>query len=470
MGSQLTDSAGWTEFRMPKDTYTVSVVWLDTLVHQDEYGVASNEVYTVNARVYYVAFTAKDSRSIGLEWAQIGVTNSTSGRIMASHTADPDGWTEFRLPLGIYDVEVLWQHAVVHSDTWTVEDDADWTIEAWVYYVMFHVTDGGNIDSLGGIDLAGAAVAVANETASTSLGPITTDAYGNAEFRLPLGDVSLEVVWKSTVVYALDDLHVTNDATEEIEAWVYYINVKVIDSAGVKLKDADVYVAQDGVAAESATTPKNGQVVFRLPYGNYWVNMSYTTTYYLTPIDVDKSNNVDLINSSVEVKFDLSDSDYPIPFYKTNLFYVILVIVLLILGIVFLIYKMRKAPVADEPVKEEPIEYGDEDLDGLLEDLDNGSIAAGAAAGAGAGAAASVEYSDDDLEEVSTEDPEEYSEEDLDEDSEDETEDEASDEEEEEEDSEDEEEEEDSEDEVEEEDSEDEVEDEDSEEEEKAED
>ena len=404
MGSQLTDATGTTEFRMPKDTYTVSVVWLDTLVHREEYGVASNEVYTVDAHVYYVQFTARDSRSIGLEWAQIGVTNSTSGRTMGSLTADPDGWTEFRLPIGVYDVEVLWQHTVVNEDTWTVDDDADWTIDAWVYYINFHVTDGD------GIDLAGASVAVANETASSSLGPATTDAYGNTEFRLPLGDVSLEVVWKSTVVFARDELPVTADATEEIEAWVYYITVKVTDSEGIKLKNADVLVAQDGVAAESASTPKNGIVVFRLPLGNYWVNMSFTTTYYLTPIDVAKSKNVDLMNSSVDVRFDLTDADYPIPFYKTNLFYVILVLVLLILAIVFLIYKMRKAPAAGEAAGK-PIEYDAEDLDDLLEDLDNGGAGGSIAAGA-AGGAAVEEYSDDDLEETDGE-PEEYSDDDL---------------------------------------------------------
>jgi len=412
MGSQLTDGAGATEFRMPKDTYTVSVVWLDTLVHQDEYGITSNEAYTVDAMVYYVQFTAKDSREIGLEWAQIGVTNSTTDRTMASHTADTDGWTEFRLPVGVYDVEVLWQHAVVHQNTWTVVDDADWTINAWVYYVRFHVTDGDDID------LAGAAIALANETASTSLGPINTDHSGYAEFRLPLGDVAMEVVWKSTVVFTREVLPVTADVTEEIDAWVYYITVKVKDSTGARLKGADVHVLQEGVAAESASTPGNGLLVFRLPLGNYWVNMSYTTTYHLTPIDVSKSKNVDLMNSSLEVKFDLGQDDYPIPFYKTNLFYVILVIVLLILGIVFLIYKMRKAPVADEDAKEEPIEYGDDDLDGLLDDLDrkgaSGSIAAGAATGA-----AVEEYSDDDLESTD-EEAEEYSDDDLEEESEEE--------------------------------------------------
>ncbi len=402
MGSLLTDEAGMVGFRMPEDTYTVSVVWLDTLVHRLDFVIDSNEDYTIDARVFYVTFTAVDSRGIGLEWAQLGVTNSTTGRTMDSHTADPDGRTEFRLPIGVYLVEVMWQHAEVHHATWTVVGDAQWTIEAWVYYVMFHVTDGD------GIDLAGAAVAVANETASTSLGPLRTDAGGNAEFRLPLGDVSMEVVWKSTVVYSRERLPVTKDATEEIEAWVYYITVQITDSKGVKLKGADVIVAQDGVAAESLPTPKNGTVVFRLPLGSYWVNMSYTTTYYLTPIDVSKSERVDLANSSTTVLFDLTKDDYPIPFYKTNLFWVILAIVLLVLLIVFLFMRLRKAPPvakaeeAKQPAGEATPEDEGTDLDDLLEDLSSdtsrGEVASAAAAGVATGEAASPsgeDYEDD---------------------------------------------------------------------------
>jgi hypothetical protein len=410
MGSQLTDGTGTTEFRMPADTYTVSVVWLDTLVHQDEYGVDSNEVYTVNARVYYVQFTAVDSRDIGLEWAQVGVVNSTTDRIMGSMTADTDGWTEFRLPVGTYLVDVFWQHAVVHTGTWTVEDDAEWTIHAWVYYVTFHVTDGDNVD------LAGAAVALANETASTSLGPVNTDASGDAEFRLPMGDVYLEVVWKSTAVFSQEVLPVTEDATVEVVAWVYYITVRVKDSNGERLKDANIRVTEDRVPVEAAVTPKDGVVVFRLPYGGYQVHLDYATTYYLTPIDVSKTKDADLMNSSLQVNFDLTKDDYPVPFYMTNLFYIILVIVLLVLLIVFLIHRMRKAPEAGE-AKEEPIEYGDDDLDGLLEDLsaNGGPAAAGAAAGAAVSSdedAPVEEYSDDDLEET-----EEYSDEDLEEES-----------------------------------------------------
>jgi hypothetical protein len=428
MGSQLTDAEGSVTFRMPQDTYTVSIVWLDTLVHRDTYAVVSNEAFTVAAMVYYWDLTSEDSRGIGLEFAQIGVTNTSTGRTLASQTANVDGESTFRLPVGEYRIDVLWANTLVFEDVYTANADADMTLVSWVYYVTFHVTDGQ------GIDLAGASVALDNAAAMTSAGPLNTDADGNIEFRLATGSVDVEVVWRSVVVYTDTDVQVHADATEEIIAWVHYLTVKITDSKGVKLKDAVVTIDRDGLVVETARTPKNGTLVFRLPQADYWANFSYKTTYYLTPIDVSKSEMVTLSDDYI-ASFKLSQDDYPIPFYKTNLFWVILVIVLLILGLVFLLYRMRKAALAGEPVDddEEPVEYGDEDLDDLLENLeDSGSIAAGAAAGTAAASRDDEEpeeYSDDDLEEEPEDDeesedeeepeddeePEEYSDDDLEE-------------------------------------------------------
>ena len=411
MGSQLTDTEGSTTFRMPMDTYTASIVWLDTLVHQSNYGVDSNTVYQVTANVFYLDYTAEDTKDVGLEFAQIVVTNSTTGRVTASQTANVDGFSRFRLPIGVYDVEVLWQNTLVYADTWTVNADATEVLTSWVYYVTFHVAD------VDGIDLAGASVALVNDQAMTTSGPVNTDAFGKVEFRLPTGAVNVEIVWKSVVVYTADEVLVHADATEEVSAWVYYMTVKITDSKGAGLKGAIVQIDRDGSVVESATT-KNGTVVFRLPGANYWANMSFTTTYYLTPIDVSNSENVELVDNYL-VRYKLTTDEYQIPFYKTNLFWVILVIVLLIIGLVFLLLRMRKAAMEGEEVTEsDAIEYEDSDLDELLDDMGtSASIAAGAAAGTTVGEP--EVYSDDDLE-TEEEEPEEYSDDDLEEEEEDE--------------------------------------------------
>ena len=322
-------------------------------------------------------------------------------------------------------MEVLWQNTPVYDDVWTVDADATEVLISWVYYITFHVTD------VDGIDLTGASVSLVNDMAMTTSGPVNTDAYGDVEFRLPTGAVNVEVVWKSVVVYTAGAVLVHADATEEISAWVYYLTVKITDSKGGALKGAYVDIDRDGVVVESITT-RNGTVVFRLPGADYWANMSFTTTYYLTPIDVSRSENVTL-SANYLVRIKLTTDEYQIPFYMTNLFWVILVIVLLIIGLIFLLLRMRKAAMTDDKVIEgEPIEYNHSDLDDLLEDMDtNTSIAAGAAAGTAAGTAAGdgsdpEEYSDDDLEEAENdeveeeddedkadEEPQEYSDDDL---------------------------------------------------------
>ena len=227
-----------------------------------------------------------------------------------------------------------------------------------------------------------------------------------------------------------------DDAQVEIGANVYYLTVEVIDSEGAGVGNADVNVLRDGLAVASTITGKSGVEVFRLPIGYYSVNMTFRTTWHLTRIDIVKGQYLDLTaNQTVTFKF--TNDEYPLPFYKTNLFWIILLIIILAILIVFLLLKMRSTPA--EPVAPEegtdPIEYTDEDLDDLLENLDEDAPEGGVLVEAGATdavaeeAARSEELTEDDeapeddgtYEEEEEEEPSdeetdvEYSDEDLDE-------------------------------------------------------
>jgi hypothetical protein len=425
MASLLTDASGGVTFRLPKGTYTVAMVWQDTLVHEAVYVVESNDAFPVDANIFYAEFTVVDSREIGVEFSQVLVTNSTTGQYMASHSADMDGWTKFRLPIGVYEVEVTWQHSLIYLETWTLASDVITDLDAWVYYVEFHVVDGD------GIDLGDARVSLANATAFTARGPETTDAAGLVEFRLPSGAVSMDVVWKSITVYEDSAYEVTSDAYDTIYAMVFYLTVEVFDSEGAGVGNADVNVLRDGLAVASIVTPKNGTHVFRLPAGDYSVNMSFRTTWHLTRIQIEKGEDVDL-SSNQTVTFKFTKDEYSLRFYKTNLFWLLLLFVIMLVLIVFLVYSGRKTAIAVVTAAEPagPIEYTDDDLDDLLEDLDGEDAAIGTGAAVGTEPGADAETSEDWDEEVveeeapeedevpsedtdDQEDLEEYSEEDL---------------------------------------------------------
>jgi hypothetical protein len=395
IASHLTDITGATTFRVPKGNYHVTVVWLDTLVHDGNYDVVSNDRFPVEANVYYAMFVAVDSQGVGLENAQVVVENSTTLRSMGALTADGSGQAEFRLPVGEYRVEVIWQHARVYLGTWLVDDDATITLDGWVYYVTFHVTDGA------GIDLEDAKVGLVNETAGTALGTLTTDANGEVEFRLPLGDAALTVTWKTVLVHEDPAVPITMDEVVEISAKVYYLEVRVIGSDGSKVKKANVDVIRDGLAVASDLTDGKGSAMFRLPVGQYVVNMTFSTTQHLTQIDVKHSRDVDL-SEDVLVRFKLTEDEYPLPFLKTNLFWIILMFVLLIILVIYLVYRVSKAAKAvPEEGTEEPLEYDESDLDDLLEDLDEEAI--GAAVG---GVLLGSDETESDFEELPPEDEE----------------------------------------------------------------
>jgi hypothetical protein len=144
--SLVTPATGEVTFRLPVGTYMATIVWMDTIVHEAVYVADDNADHYIVADVFYVLFRAQDSREVGLEHAQIVVTNSTTQRAMGGHTASPEGETTYRLPIGEYEVEVRWQQSLVYLDTWFVDADATDILECWVYYVGYHVVDASDID------------------------------------------------------------------------------------------------------------------------------------------------------------------------------------------------------------------------------------------------------------------------------------------------------------------------------------
>jgi flagellar biosynthesis/type III secretory pathway M-ring protein FliF/YscJ len=85
------------------------------------------------------------------------------------------------------------------------------------------------------------------------------------------------------------------------------------------------------------------------------VNMTYKTTFYLTPIDVKRTEQVDLQDTQL-VKIKLTEDEYPIPFHRTNLFAVIMAFVvtfILLLVIFYYVLKRREDRYYRKPEEEE---------------------------------------------------------------------------------------------------------------------
>jgi hypothetical protein len=349
MGTDLTSVVGYLGYRLPVGTYSMLITWSDSPVHRSTTVVDHNIDTKIVALVYYVRFHAVDGRDADLVGAMLEVANATTDRPMGTRLTNTTGSSTLKLPIGSYLTSVTWMDTNVFRQVIRINSNDEVMLHVSVFYVTFHMVDGD------GLDLPEAILVVTNASTGAVLGTGTTPTNGALLFRLPHGPVSFTVKWMSIEVNATANMAFEANMDVRTVCKVWYLTVHMRGSDGVALRGAKVIVERGLVAVAAATTDSGGLVVFKLPYGPYTVNMTYKTTYYLSPIDVRRTEQVDLDSSKVlEVK--LSKDEYPIPFYRTNLFAIIMAFVITFVVLILVFYyvlKKREQRYNDKAVDEE---------------------------------------------------------------------------------------------------------------------
>jgi len=347
LGSVTTGATGTVELRLPTGIIQVSVAWKDTNVYTGTLPVDGNKAVVLRVAVYYLSVHIVDARSHDLAGAVLVASNATTGSLLDSAGTPGNGTVELRLPTGTIQASITWQDTNVYMDTVLVDGNDAIVIYAAVYYLAFHVVDGESFD------LEDARLVVSNATNGLVLGTMTTGTNGTVEMRMPQGYIAFDVFWMTIKVNSTTGVSLHANGIVTVRTQVHYLTVKVIGSDGAVVHNAKVLVERGIEVWAAGSTNRSGLVRLRLPYGDYMVNMTYRTTYYWTPINIARKVPVSLTASTlVEIK--LKDTEYPIPFYKTNMFiailvFVIIVVVILLLVYYFLIHKKRagKAPAAE---------------------------------------------------------------------------------------------------------------------------
>jgi hypothetical protein len=329
MGGQLTDAEGLTTFRLPAGDFSVEATWHDVVVLEASIAVGSDDTVVLTASVYYAELHLADSRGKDLEDAHVMVT--MPGTVMGSGVTGPEGTATFRVPTGTYRVMALWQEVQVLDVEIAINRSGPVELEAAVVYVAFHAVDSE------GADLEDARVSAYNATTDHLLGTGDTDVVGLVELRLPQGFGAIEVGWRSVLVNTTSEILLLDRTTHVVRTRVHYLTVEVLDSDGARVSKVNIDVIWDSEAISSALTDGQGLAVFRLPEGEYTVNMSYRTTYHMTAIDVAKTEKVTL-SASMTLRLSMDDSDYPLPFAKTNLFKTILAFIVMLVVLLVLTY------------------------------------------------------------------------------------------------------------------------------------
>ena len=403
MGTHLTSVVGYIGYRLPVGTYSMLITWSDSPVHRSTTVVDRNIDTKIVSLVYYVRFHAVDGRDADLVGAMLEVTNATTDRPMGTHLTNTTGSSTLRLPIGSYLTSVVWMDTNVFRQVIPISSNDEVMLHVAVYYVTFHAVDGD------GLDLPEAILVVTNATTGTVLGTGTTPANGVLLFRLPHGPISFTVKWMTIEVNTTANMAFEANMEVRTVCKVWYLTVHMRGSDGAALRGAKVIVERGLTAVAAATTDPGGLVVFRLPYGPYTVNMTYKTTYYLTPIDVRRTEQVEL-NSSQVLEVKLTEDEYPIPFYRTNLFAIIMAFVITFVVLIILFYYIlkrreqkyyREAPeeeVEKAPGKEEAAPEGEGEGEGEDEDDDVPAVKQPAGpSGEGAEAAADEEPVEDEI-------------------------------------------------------------------------
>ncbi|MFW5907353.1 MAG: SpaA isopeptide-forming pilin-related protein [Candidatus Natronoplasma sp.] len=328
--SRSTDEDGTIIYeQLPGGEWSLQVYWMDRTVGTTTLELTEREEITLNTDVHNLNLVVEDSDGQILKGAEVSLLMSEE-ELVYSRETDGEGEVSFeQVAGGDWNLEVYWQDVLVASEEFTLTETEERTVETDVHTLNVVAVD-SDTDALEGAEIV-------------VYGPIEelvysgeSDEEGNISFeQVAGGDWDLEVYWDDHLV-AEDNFTLEESEVKNIETDVHTLNVVVVDNEGASLKGAEVTLLDsNGEPISSRETDENGEVEFyQLPGDDYTVKTRYRTTYLLTNVDTEQSEEIGLDSSQTS---EMSFGDYPLPFYQTNLFYVIMMLLaVLVIGIVLI--------------------------------------------------------------------------------------------------------------------------------------
>ena len=331
--SGTTDANGNVTLSAFAGTFTLRVHWQDILVYEnDSVSITGDTQLTVNADVYSPTIRILDDANDAVNNAVIFVQHPNGTLYQSTWKTNSAGQFQLpQIPAGDLGMTVYWRGVKVFTGEVAISSNGPISINVNIFIIDIVVKD----DAGAGLELA--QVVITNSTTGIVTDSKLTDLTGNLTTRLPIGTYDFDVYWKNVLVDDDETGHgVSSSHSLELTADVFYLTVKVKGSDGSGLDKATVFVYSGWSAIASGITPSSGELAFRLPQGDYTVNMTFTTTYYMSGIDISDTQQVTL-DQDKTVTFDLAD--YPLPIYKTAMFLVIVLIIILLVLIIIIAAK-----------------------------------------------------------------------------------------------------------------------------------
>jgi len=255
--------------RAPGGSYNFIVKWRDVEVANVVVAIASNGVYTINAKVFTLNVTAHDSHGKPLGGAQVVITEVTTHIVFDSKLTDLKGTISTQQPNGSFNIDVYWAETDVGGLAgYNLTANAAVTINCTVFYVTIKAVDSRSVP------VSDVQVLVLSNMTGSLIDSGRTGDKGLATLRLPMGSHRYQAFWKDIMVANGSGLAVTGDIPDTspyiITIQVFYAAIKVVDSRGFPLPSAQVTVtAQAGGVFDFQQTDANGMVTERVPLGTH---------------------------------------------------------------------------------------------------------------------------------------------------------------------------------------------------------
>jgi len=334
--SRATDEDGTIGYeQLPGGDWSLEVFWMDRNVGYTTVQLTEKEEITLETEVYDLHITVEDSEEQILEGAEVSLLDGDE--LIYSEESDEEGDVSFeQIASGEWMIEINWQRVrVLWYPIEDLNETETMTLETDVHTLYLDV-----VDSEG--DALHEAEIVLYGPRDELVYSRDSDGDGSTFFvQLPGGDWDIEVYWAD---HEVATVNVTLEESERrtIVTDVHNLSVLVLDNEGEPLEGAEVTLMDDtGLPLSSRETNEGGRVYFsQLVEEDYTLRTRYRTTYLLTDVDMEEETPIALDSSQ---ESEVTISDYPLPFYATNLFYTIMI--LLAVAIVGIVLIARKKEV-----------------------------------------------------------------------------------------------------------------------------
>lgn len=178
-----------------------------------------------------------------------------------------------------------------------------------------------------------------NGTAETAPRYTSANGFINLTHVLP-GSYGFTVLWKDITV-AQTTLYVESSGPYTIITQVYQLTVQVYGNNGAPVHGAYVVIyTQSGSGTGLDTTDGAGKATFKLPLGNYNIEVHYVTSYWLSVITASAREPLSLESTTSK---SMVLKDYPPSIWSTTGFLILLAVIIAIsITITIITYTIRR--------------------------------------------------------------------------------------------------------------------------------